>query len=213
MFTRSNDSSRSLCSLLLLSLLLLGAGCAEQLPECSAEVASCEPTGGAALAAAPALAPRAAPLEAEGEPAAPASAPGPAPSTGLGPEAAPAPEPPPAVERGASGGLSLRRLALALGVEAREPIDVGTRFDPESERIYAFLDLRNRSDEAQAVQVVFRGPGGRGAGFVQLEIPPSTPRFRTWAFTRHARVEGEWEAIVRTEDGEVIGRAPFRIEG
>ena len=45
-----------------------------------------------------------------------------------------------------------------------------------------------------------------------LEIPGAARRWRTWAFTRNANVAGDWEALLVTEDGDVIGRHPFAIE-
>ncbi|WP_437814555.1 DUF2914 domain-containing protein [Sorangium sp. So ce1078] len=108
--------------------------------------------------------------------------------------------------------LKVKRLVLAEGVKDREPVAPGTTFRaPETERLYAFLEIENRGDVEGEVTVAFVPPdGGAPVGNVTLEVGPS-PRWRTWAFTRGARKAGEWTAVVRSETGEELARAPFEV--
>ncbi|MGK3997232.1 DUF2914 domain-containing protein [Sorangium sp. So ce1024] len=108
--------------------------------------------------------------------------------------------------------LKVKRLVLAGGVKDREPVEPGTTFRaPETERLYAFVEIENRSDVEGEVTVSFVPPdGGAPIGNVTLGVGPS-PRWRTWAFTRGARRVGEWTAVVRSETGEELARAPFEV--
>ncbi|WP_438026991.1 DUF2914 domain-containing protein [Sorangium sp. So ce233] len=138
-------------------------------------------------------------------PAATMTAPAPAPSVAGGKERQ---------EEKARGAaeLKVKRLVIAEGVKDREPVAPGTTFRaPETERLYAFVELENRSDVEGEVTVSFVPPdGGAPVGNVTLGVGPS-PRWRTWAFTRGARRAGEWTAVVRSETGEELARAPFEV--
>ncbi|WP_438018059.1 DUF2914 domain-containing protein [Sorangium sp. So ce315] len=152
------------------------------------------------------------------EPVAAAAAPPSAPAAAVA--APPAPEPAPSVAGGkerkekarGAAELKVKRLVLAGGVKDREPVEPGTTFRaPETERLYAFLEIENRGDVEGEVTVSFVPPdGGAPVGNVTLGVGPS-PRWRTWAFTRGARRVGEWTAVVRSEAGEELARAPFEV--
>ena len=47
---------------------------------------------------------------------------------------------------------------------------------------------------------------------VDLEVPASVPRWRTWAYTRHAKEPGPWRVEVRDSDGVLVGALPFVVE-
>ncbi|WP_437571331.1 DUF2914 domain-containing protein [Sorangium sp. So ce542] len=132
-----------------------------------------------------------------------------------------APEASAAADKGGKAGrekgrgaaeLKVKRLVLAEGVKDREPVAPGTTFRaPETERLYAFLEIENRGDAEGEVTVAFVPPdGGAPVGNVTLGVGPS-PRWRTWAFTRGVRKAGEWTAVVRSETGEELARAPFEV--
>ncbi|WP_437654077.1 DUF2914 domain-containing protein [Sorangium sp. So ce1182] len=108
--------------------------------------------------------------------------------------------------------LKVKRLVVAAGVKDREPVAPGTTFRaPETERLYAFIELENRSEAEGEITVAFVPPdGGAPVGNVTLGVGPS-PRWRTWAFTRGARKAGEWTAVVRSGTGEELARAPFEV--
>ena len=87
---------------------------------------------------------------------------------------APAPRP-------STGTFSIRRVQVTSGIDHREPIDHTTSFGDESERVYAFVDVANPTDEARHLEVSFTN-GQRTTGLVTLEIPAHNARFRTWAY-------------------------------
>ena len=109
-------------------------------------------------------------------------------------------------------GVALRRLVIARGVEGREPVGASSSF-PAGERLYAFLDAQNDTDEDVELYVTFEGPEGRSVGHVILDVPAHSPRWRTWAYSRVIDREGEWEAVVTTMDGQEVGRARFQVDG
>lgn len=109
-------------------------------------------------------------------------------------------------------GLSIERLMTAPAVEHREPVAPSTIFGSHEEKIYAFLDVRNESDEARVLVVHFIGPDGFASGGIELSIPPNVPRWRTWAFTKHAKEPGLWRVDVRNLDGELLGALSFEVD-
>lgn len=108
--------------------------------------------------------------------------------------------------------LQVKRLVLAQSVKDREPVEPSTSFQASgAERIYAFVEVENLSDHEGEISVAFVPPGGGSpVGNVTLEVG-SSPRWRTWAFTRGARKAGEWTAVVRSETGEVLAREAFEV--
>lgn len=108
--------------------------------------------------------------------------------------------------------LRVKRLVVAQGVEKREPIDSAATFKlAEIDRLYAFVEVENGSHEEGEVVVEFEPPGGGApTGNVRLDVG-SSPRWRTWAYTRAARKVGAWTAVVKTTDGEVLARTPFEV--
>lgn len=122
--------------------------------------------------------------------------------------------PSPRVTRPAVEGLRVRRLVLARGVAGREPVSPTTTFRAaDAQRVFAFVELENRGDEAE-VRVRFepRDEPRRAVGHVALPVPGGRAAHRTWAYTRMARRPGAWVAVVETDDGRELARAPFTVE-
>ena len=82
---------------------------------------------------------------------------------------------------------------------------------PNGYQVYAFFDIRNESSASRTLIVHFIGPDEEVRGGVELEIPPSVPRWRTWAFTRWAKEPGLWRVEVRDVDGKLVGALPFEV--
>jgi len=108
-------------------------------------------------------------------------------------------------------GLTLQRFALSRAVEGREPVDPSTMFSATNERLYAFVDGRNDSDIDREIVVTFERQGHIVTGDVFLMIPAHQPRWRTWAYSRYVTEPGSWAAIVRTPEGELLGRLEFEV--
>lgn len=108
-------------------------------------------------------------------------------------------------------GVTLNRLLTAPSVEAREPVAASSLFGHHEEKIYAFMDVENSSAEDKVLTVFFIAPSGKATGGVELSIPADTPRWRTWAFTRHADEVGLWRVEVRSPSGALLGALPFEV--
>ena len=115
-------------------------------------------------------------------------------------------------ELGSLDGVSIQRLVTAPEVKRREPIAATSVFGHHDERVYAFVEVSNDSDEDRALLVHFIGPDGQVSGGIELRIPAASPRWRTWAYTRNATTPGLWRVEIRTVDGTLVGALPFEVE-
>jgi len=109
-------------------------------------------------------------------------------------------------------GITIRRLITAPAIEHREPVAASAVFGRHEERVYAFIEVSNESTEDKVLLVHFIGPGGHVSGGIELDIPSASPRWRTWARTRHAKKPGLWRVEIRTADGTLLGALPFEVE-
>ncbi|MEZ4288423.1 MAG: DUF2914 domain-containing protein [Polyangiales bacterium] len=115
-------------------------------------------------------------------------------------------------ELSSARGVSLNRMMTTSDIVSREPESEQSVFAVDNERIYAFLDVANESDESVNLVVRFFGPNGEVTGDVFVEVPPNVRRWRTWAYSSHVHSEGDWYAEVRLDDGEQIGRLAFVLD-
>jgi len=111
----------------------------------------------------------------------------------------------------ANAVLTVNRLVIAHDVEAREPLGPTTTFARgESDRIYAFVEVGNANSASSAIYVSFVRDGEPEHGSIELRVGEST-RWRTWAYTRLAKEEGDYAVIVRNALGEELARSSFEI--
>lgn len=149
------------------------------------------------------------------------------------PAAAPAPAPAPAPEKGATANhakpekpvvatsvashadasdLSIKRFIVAAGVENREPVGASDSFIAGDARVYAFVEMANRSASDGEVVIAFER-GSTRAGMVELEIPAKCGRWRTWGYTRGLRQAGSWDVVVRDEaSGKELARKTIEVK-
>ena len=111
---------------------------------------------------------------------------------------------------GGDGKIHVKRLILAHGIRGREPVGRGQVFAlAKTERIYAFVEADNPSEQESNVTVVFEPPSGKTQ---RVEIPiGAEKRWRTWAFTRSVHEAGTWFATVRDQGGNVLAHAQFKV--
>jgi hypothetical protein len=109
-------------------------------------------------------------------------------------------------------GLTIRRLVTAPEVEHREPVAASSFFGRDEERIYAFVEVSNESEDDKVLLVHFIGPNEQVSGGIELGIPASVPRWRTWAHTKHAKKPGLWRVEIRSTDGTLLGALPFEVD-
>jgi hypothetical protein len=103
----------------------------------------------------------------------------------------------------------VKRLVIASDIDKREPIELLE--GKVSQPIVAFVELTHKGAQESGVVVTFESEKGTKVGFVQLNVPAESPRYRTWARTRNIREPGTWTAIVSTESGEELARKTFTV--
>lgn len=109
--------------------------------------------------------------------------------------------------------MQVKRFVVATGVRDREPLLSSDALPSDGTAIYAFAELANPVGESENVRITFERKGGvERVGDVTLPIPPSTPRHRTWAFTRFIRTPGVWEAVLWSENGSELSRTSFEVK-
>jgi hypothetical protein len=108
--------------------------------------------------------------------------------------------------------LSVKRLVVATGVNHREPEGAATLFRKgEIDKIYAYVEVENDAKATEQITVSFEPPDGRVArGNVTLDVG-SSPRWRTWAYTKNAVDVGSWTAVVKDASGRTLARQPFEV--
>ena len=108
--------------------------------------------------------------------------------------------------------LKVRRLVVASGVENREPIGASETFEAGDDRVYAFVELANRSSHDGGIVLVFE-KGSTRAGMVELDVPGDVGRWRTWGYTRGLRQPGTWNVVVREQSsGKELARTTIEVE-
>lgn len=143
----------------------------------------------------------------------------PSPSRGADPEDLP-PDParPPvvteiaAVPAGtAQPALRLIEATMARRVEARNPVQPGTRFAPDGDPLYAYVVVGNPDGPATWIRLVWRH-GGAVFARHRLRVGQS-PAWRTWAY--HAipsQQSGEWTVEIQTDTGIILRTLTFSVE-
>ena len=108
-------------------------------------------------------------------------------------------------------GLTIERLVAASAIEEREPALASSIFGNGEDKIYAFIEASNSKQSDQTLMVHFIGPGGEVSGGIDLQVPALAPRWRTWAYTRHAKAPGIWRVEIRNREGVLLGVLPFEV--
>lgn len=112
----------------------------------------------------------------------------------------------------ATAGLTIKRLVLTNAIEDREPAPA-SGFRSGDGPVVAFIEAQNAHAESQKIVVTFEHASGTKVGFVKLEIPENSARWRTWARSTHINKAGEWTAVVRSFDGQELARERFSVQG
>jgi hypothetical protein len=114
----------------------------------------------------------------------------------------------------AGSPLSVKRFVIASAVESREPV-LAESVSVSTRPLFAFAELENAGDYAQKVRVTFELQGesakAKSVGHVELAVPASSTRWRTWAKTELIDQPGQWAAVLRDEHGHELARTPFEV--
>lgn len=109
-----------------------------------------------------------------------------------------------------AGEITLKRIQFSERIEGREPVDPEETFSAgEKNKLYAFVELTNKSKQATKITVTFVPPMGASSK-VTLDVG-EVPRWRTWAKRSGTKAVGTWQVIVRDIQGKEIGRRSFEV--
>lgn len=145
-----------------------------------------------------------------------ALAPLPEPSVAATPDAEPAPTAPEIseprrheVDRDAD--LVVLESALATGVSEREATGISARFDTGTDRVWAWVKVRNRQAPTTITMVWRHGDSVRSR--VSLDVGTSS-RWRTWSRRRVGNRDiGSWSVEVLDAEGHPLDLMTFEITG
>lgn len=107
-------------------------------------------------------------------------------------------------------GLSLPRIALATGVEKREPVALASSFRNGS-RVHLFMEAKNLSDQNLTLLVHWHDPALAHPVTIPLKVPAHKARYRTWANSSPIKRAGPHEVSVQVKDGPEIYRRAFTV--
>lgn len=107
------------------------------------------------------------------------------------------------------GSLKVARFELATGVDKREPTVIATTFE-SGQKVYAFLELKNKGGPETAVFVRFERDGSKPGQGIRLVVP-ATGRHRTFAFSASTKYPGTYRCVVTAEDGTVLMEKSYEV--
>lgn len=109
----------------------------------------------------------------------------------------------------AAPALALGRLVVCTGLENREPVGAADKFPAATEKVFAFVELKDIAADTE-VAVVWHH-GDQEVGRTPLAVKQGA-RWRTHAYkTLHNRT-GAWKVEVLDAGGVKLGEAAFTVE-
>jgi len=107
------------------------------------------------------------------------------------------------------GELGVVASAMALGVEKRVPLGVGSKFSADAEKIWAFIKVKNKNAPTK-LRMVWKRHGKQRMA-VDLRVGKSSG-WRTWSYKRIAKQDaGKWTVDVLTQDGKTLHSMDFEV--
>lgn len=117
----------------------------------------------------------------------------------------------PAQEEGSetAAGMTVTRAAVALGVEARQPVGEGTSFPADVEELAFFTRVEGAQEETVIHHVWLYGEEEKA----RIELPVRSSSWRTWSLkTILPEWTGEWTVRAEDADGNLLASVGFTIE-
>jgi hypothetical protein len=108
-----------------------------------------------------------------------------------------------------AGDLVVSRLAVARGVQGREPVDEGTSFPQDAGHLVCFTKIEGAVGETS----IFHVWSYQGEEMARIELTVRGSSWRTWSkkniLSGHL---GEWVVSIEGVEGEVLASTTFTIE-
>ncbi len=103
--------------------------------------------------------------------------------------------------------ILIRRSAIALDVENREPIKLSQQVSVQQDRVYCWMHIIN----GQGVKVTVRWIG-RGRRIAEVHLPVGSNSWRTWAYiSLKPSMIGPAQVEILDENGEILKTLSFEI--
>jgi hypothetical protein len=108
-----------------------------------------------------------------------------------------------------SDELGVVASAMAIGVDKRVPLGVGTKFSSDVEKVWAFIKVKNKNAPTKLRMVWKRH--GKERMSVDLRVGKSKG-WRTWSYKKMGRRDaGQWTVDVFTQDGNKLHSMAFEV--
>ena len=105
--------------------------------------------------------------------------------------------------------LTISRMEISAGVMHGTPLDIGTTYPTNQEKVYCYLEFKDVKTETTVYVVWMLGQNEMDK--VPLVIKPY-PKFRTWASKKINGMKGEWKVNVLDDSGNVMKSATFNVQ-
>ncbi len=105
--------------------------------------------------------------------------------------------------------LTILRMEIGAGVMDRTPLDIGTMYPANQEKVYCYLEFKYVKTETTVYVVWMLGQNEMDK--IPLAIKPY-PRFRTWVSKKINGMKGEWRVYVLDDKGNLMKSATFTVQ-
>lgn len=106
--------------------------------------------------------------------------------------------------------ITLKRILFSEEISKREPVSPEETFSAaQTDKVYAFVELGNATQEKSHVSVSFIPPIGASSK-VELSVG-NKKRWRTWASRTKPTAVGTWTVVVSDDNGTELGRRTFEV--
>jgi len=103
--------------------------------------------------------------------------------------------------------ISVVRATAALGIEQREPVNVGEHFTLDDERVYAYSEIENGN--GTSIRHVYYHDGEQTN---EVILTVRADSWRTWSYkTLLPGREGEWRVDIVSQDGRVLDSIHYTV--
>lgn len=108
-----------------------------------------------------------------------------------------------------AGLFAVSRIAIAEGIDNKEPVGTGETFPASAEKVYCFIEATDIKADTTATFVWFYG----GKEVHSLELPlQEGSRWRTFSYKNLRGQAGEWKVEIRDAEGTTVKSVSFKVE-